>query len=144
MCLKMLTIPSFESILLLENVRIYNINRGTNNFDKISLPKKFINYKLKIFLLICLFSICFVSIMLLSNNFYVNAADTRYVQQDNDKNLINLLNLEENHDEKYDFINLRSASYFIGRNYLNVTLWIKSFNALTSMNSLNGSIIYGI
>jgi hypothetical protein len=82
--------------------------------------------------------------MLLSNKFYVNAADIRYVQQDNDKNLINLFNLEKNNDQKYDFINLRSASYFIGKNYLNVTLWIKSFNSLTSMNSLNGSIIYGI
>ena len=99
---------------------------------------------LKIFLYICLFSICFVSIMLLSHNFYVNAVDIRYVQQDIDENLINLLNLKENRDEKYDFINLRFCVYFIGRNYLNVTLWIKSFNALTPMNSLNGSITYGI
>ena len=102
----------------------------------------------KIYLYICLFSICFISIMLLSNNFYVNAEiseNVRYIQQDNDLNLLNLLNGKVNNDTKYDFINLRSASYYyIDKNFLNVTFWIKSFNALTSINSLKGNITYGI
>lgn len=40
---------------------------------------------LRTYLYICLFSICLVSIMLLSNNFYVNGADEgkgRYVEKD--------------------------------------------------------------
>jgi hypothetical protein len=86
--------------------------------------------------------------MLLSNNFYVNAQifeNVRYIQQDTDLNLLNLLNAEANNDTKYDFINFRSASYYyIDKNFLNVTFWIKSFNALTSVNPLKGNITYGI
>ena len=96
---------------------------------------------------ICLFSICVLNIILLSNNFCVNAADekVRYVLSDIDNNLTNLVNGDQNLDTKYDFINLASASYYlIDGNSFNATLWIKSFNALTSINTLNGSIIYGI
>jgi hypothetical protein len=86
--------------------------------------------------------------MLLSNNLHVNGVDEgigRYVEPDTDKNLTNLVTGEEIKNDEYDFINLESASYYhIDKDSLNVTLWTRSLNGLTSINSLNGSVIYGI
>jgi hypothetical protein len=81
------------------------------------------------------------------NNFYLYAIDSSYlrgVAQDTDLNLRNLNDGKEIVSKEYEFINLQSASYLVNENFLNVTLWTKSLDKLTSGNLSDGNVTYGI
>jgi hypothetical protein len=88
-----------------------------------------------------------LSIILLVNNTPIFAVESEYlrgVAQDTDLNLRNLTDGKELIDNELDFIDLQSASYLVNENFLNVTFWTKSLEKLPSINSLRGSVKYGI
>jgi hypothetical protein len=97
------------------------------------------------FYLLILISV--INIIFLINNFHVYAIDSNYlrgVAQDTDLNSRNLNDGKELVSKEYEFINLQSASYLVNENFLNVTLWTKSLDKLTSGNLSDGNVTYGI